>query len=142
MTWIATPRSDGLPLGSVGSIPIEPHEGAVVGIGILVVFWLGLVIYTRHAERPNSTRPEPRQEEESISDREHVRELLEANGGRMHQSDIVDSVDWSKAKVSRLLSELEDDGEISKLRLGRENLVCLPGHEPSATKSPEHARTD
>jgi len=60
----------------------------------------------------------------------------------MKQSNIVDSVDWSKAKVSRLLADLEEDGQITKLRLGRENLVCLPGHEPTASKSPEQAGDD
>ncbi len=75
-----------------------------------------------------------------MTDRERVQQLVSENGGRMKQSKIVDSVDWSKAKVSRLLAELEEDGRITKLRLGRENLVCLPDHEPTASKSPEQSK--
>lgn len=73
--------------------------------------------------------------QEFKTDREKICELVDENGGRMKQSEIVNSVDWSKAKVSRLLAELEEDDQLTKLRLGRENLICLPGHEPPASKS-------
>jgi len=56
--------------------------------------------------------------------------LLESNGGRLPQSDIVEETDWSKAKVSRLLSKMEDDGQIKKINLGRKNLIALAGEEP------------
>ena len=35
-----------------------------------------------------------------------------------------------------LLSEMEDDGDISKLRVGRENIISLAGNEPEAAGSP------
>ena len=75
-------------------------------------------------------------EDELRSDEERVVELLEDHGGRMKQVDIVDGTEWSKSKVSMLLSEMEDDGVISKLRVGRENIVSLAGHEPDAAGSP------
>lgn len=75
-------------------------------------------------------------EEELLSDEERVIDLLEDNGGRMKQVDIVDATDWSKSKVSMLLSDMEDDDQISKLRVGRENIVSLTGHEPDAAGSP------
>jgi len=31
---------------------------------------------------------------------------------------------------------MEDEGTVSKLRMGRENVVSLDGHEPAAAKSP------
>jgi len=68
------------------------------------------------------------------SDEERVRELLETHGGRMRQVQIVEETDWSKSKVSMLLSEMEDEGEISRLRIGRENVVSLPGHEPGGDR--------
>ena len=70
------------------------------------------------------------------SDDERVITLLEEHDGRMRQVDIVSNTDWSKSKVSMLLSEMEDEGLISKLRVGRENIVSLAGHEPDAAKSP------
>jgi uncharacterized membrane protein len=54
----------------------------------------------------------------------------------MKQVNIVEHTDWSKSKVSMLLSDMEETGTISKLRVGRENIISLAGHEPDATKSP------
>ncbi|WP_435333413.1 helix-turn-helix transcriptional regulator [Haloarchaeobius sp. TZWWS8] len=75
-------------------------------------------------------------DEELLTDEDRVVRLLERNGGRLRQSHIVDETDWSKSKVSMLLSEMEDEGTISKLRVGRENIVSLAGHEPDAAGSP------
>ncbi|AGB31233.1 putative membrane-associated protein/domain-like protein [Natrinema pellirubrum DSM 15624] len=117
------------------------HLAALVGMVALALLGGVLVARNRYdgPEAGHETEPD---REEFVTDRERVRQLLRDNGGRMKQSNIVDSVDWSKAKVSRLLADLEEDGQITKLRLGRENLVCLPGHEPTASKSPEQAGDD
>ncbi len=45
----------------------------------------------------------------------------------MKQASIVKETGWSNAKVSQLLSSMEDDERIDKLRIGRENLISLPG---------------
>lgn len=65
-------------------------------------------------------------DEELLSDEERVEHLLEQNGGRMKQADIVNETDWSNAKVSQLLSGMHEDGRIDKLRIGRENLISFP----------------
>jgi hypothetical protein len=75
-------------------------------------------------------------EEELMSDEERVVSLLEDNGGRMKQVNIVEETGWSKSKVSMLLSDMEEEGTVSKLRVGRENIVSLSGHEPDAAGSP------
>ena len=66
---------------------------------------------------------------ELLSDEERVLRLIEENGGRMKQAAIVTETDWSNAKVSQLLSEMADNGEIEKLRIGRENLISLPAED-------------
>jgi len=71
-----------------------------------------------------------------LSDEDRVLRLLEENGGRMRQVSIVEETEWSKSKVSMLLSEMEDEGAISKLRVGRENIISLAGEEPEAAGSP------
>ncbi len=63
---------------------------------------------------------------ELLSDEERVTRLLEKNDGRMKQAMIVEETGWSSAKVSQLLSKMEEDGQINKLRIGRENLISLP----------------
>jgi hypothetical protein len=73
---------------------------------------------------------------EFIPDERIVKLMLRAESGRMHQTDIVEATDWSKAKVSRLLSKMVDDDEVVKIRLGRENLICLERAKPAAANSP------
>jgi len=75
-------------------------------------------------------------DEELLTDEDRVVSLLEENGGRMRQVNIVDETGWSKSKVSMLLSDMEDDDVVSKLRVGRENIVSLDGHEPDVAGSP------
>ncbi|ELZ10984.1 hypothetical protein C479_09243 [Halovivax asiaticus JCM 14624] len=66
-----------------------------------------------------------RAEDRLVSDEELIERMLRAETGRMRQSEIVEITDWSKAKVSRRLSEMADGGSITKVRVGRENLICL-----------------
>jgi len=63
---------------------------------------------------------------ELLSDEERVERLLEANGGRMKQANIVTETGWSNAKVSQLLSSMDEADRIEKLRIGRENLISFP----------------
>jgi hypothetical protein len=70
---------------------------------------------------------------ELLSDEERVEHLLEQNGGRMRQADIVSETDWSDAKVSQLLSRMADEGSVEKLRLGRENVISLPDGDGDET---------
>jgi uncharacterized membrane protein len=83
----------------------------------------------RQLESQESTDTEP-------LDQDVVLGILNENGGRMKQARIVDATDWSKSKVSMVLSEMEENGDITKLRVGRENLISLEGSEPEAAESP------
>jgi|AntDeeMinimDraft_5_1070356.scaffolds.fasta_scaffold01400_11 uncharacterized membrane protein len=69
-----------------------------------------------------------------LSDEERVIRLIERNGGRMKQANIVTETGWSNAKVSQLLSSMDEDGRINKLRIGRENLISLPDEDITETK--------
>lgn len=64
-------------------------------------------------------------ESDLMTDEERVVHILEEGGGKMKQAEIVERTDWSKSKVSMLLSDMEEEGTISKLRLGRENVIEL-----------------
>ncbi|ELZ28890.1 hypothetical protein C475_04611 [Halosimplex carlsbadense 2-9-1] len=68
-------------------------------------------------------------DEELLSDEERVERLIEQNGGRMKQAAIVQETGWSNAKVSQLLSAMDDDDRIDKLRIGRENLISFPDED-------------
>lgn len=67
---------------------------------------------------------------EPLTDEDRIQQLLDENGGRLHQSEIVSKTGWSKSKVSRLLSRMEENGLITKISVGRENLITRSGDEP------------
>lgn len=110
-------------------------DGSDEGIGgfplvaILVVVAIGLgaaALYARTS--PGSAGAPPTggaEASEPITDEQRVRRVLEEHGGRMRQADLVEAVDWSKSKVSRVLAALAEDGVVEKTRLGRENVVAL-----------------
>ncbi|WP_226010188.1 helix-turn-helix transcriptional regulator [Halomicrobium salinisoli] len=145
--------------GSTTALPAEGDSGGLMwmaGAVVLLVALVGGAVF--HFGRPDvpwndgdggaaaaeASAPEPDPEPESpavpeeelLSDSDRVLKLLEDNGGRMKQVNIVDETEWSKSKVSMLLSDMEEDGEISKLRVGRENIISIAGEEPEAAGSP------
>lgn len=60
------------------------------------------------------------------SDEDYVRLILDSNDGRVKQATVAQKTGWSDAKVSRLLCQMEDAGEIERYRIGREKVVTLP----------------
>lgn len=64
-------------------------------------------------------------EERYMSDEERVVKYLEEAGGQMFQSDLVKKTDFSKSKLSMVLSELKEKGTIIKIKKGKENLIRL-----------------
>ncbi|WP_254543608.1 helix-turn-helix transcriptional regulator [Halomarina pelagica] len=89
----------------------------------------------RRGDRTTTTEPSI-SDEALLTDEDRVMNLLAENGGRMKQVNIVEETDWSKSKVSMLLSDMEEEGYISKLRVGRENIISRAGDEPRAARSP------
>ena len=96
-------------------------------------------------EEPAAATQEPAIDPTLVADDERIERLLERNGGRMRQADIVDETNWSDAKVSQLLSSMADEDQITKLRIGRENLITLPDVDPvddDAAESDESTESD
>lgn len=73
--------------------------------------------------------------EELLTDEDRVEALLEEYGGRMKQGAVVEELDWSKSKTSRVLSDMADNNRIRKLRIGRENLIEKPENDPVDTEA-------
>lgn len=67
-----------------------------------------------------------------LTKEEEICRLLREHAGRMKQSQLVERTDWSQATVSRLLTRLEQEGTVTKLRVGRENIVEL--RDPESTE--------
>jgi uncharacterized membrane protein len=58
-------------------------------------------------------------------DEEKVINLLRSAGGSLYQSAIADSCGFSRAKASKLLKRMEDEGRIRREDKGREKIVTL-----------------
>lgn len=134
VTWVRAnaPIVDELAVGPLIGDRVVVLIGLALGVVGLAL--LGSVVRTR-LTASDSDQQSPPEPEPPLTDHEYVLKLLAENGGRIKQAEIVESVDWSKAKVSRVVADLEAEREITKLRLGRENLICRPGSEPAASRS-------
>jgi len=67
---------------------------------------------------------------ELLSNEERVLRLLDQRGGRMKQQEVVEALDWTEAKTSQVVGDLRDEGKLESFRLGRENVLSLPGEGP------------
>lgn len=127
------------PQGSDSSTPVALVAGFLALVsgfagGLYLGRKTGLVGGTvieeeREKDDREDTEAETETEKELLTDEDRVVRILEEEGGKMKQAEIVDRTDWSKSKVSMLLSNMEEDGKISKLRLGRENVIELERDE-------------
>lgn len=111
-----------------------------VPVGLLLLGLLGFYGYRR---RGGADRPQPSDAGASPagaaasaaatqpiqSDADRLLAIVEDHGGQMRQAAIVESVDWSKSKVSRLVSDLAEEERLEKIRLGRENVVTIPDED-------------
>lgn len=70
-----------------------------------------------------------------MSDEEKIVKYLEEAGGQMFQSDLVKKTDFSKSKLSMVLSDLKEKGTVIKIKKGKENLIRL--NRPSADRPDE-----
>jgi len=74
----------------------------------------------------------PPVDEDLLSNEEQVIRLVEANGGRMKQKRVAEELDWTAAKTSQVVTGLRDEGDLDGFRLGRENVLSLPGYDANA----------
>ncbi len=58
-------------------------------------------------------------------DLREVIEIIESNGGRITQKELRQKVDYSEAKVSLMVADLENRGLIQKFKKGRGNVIVL-----------------
>ncbi len=89
------------------------------GIGVLVVGAVLLVVYY--------LAPKKKQAEEPVADPTgaQILEFLKQNDRRATQKEIRSSIPMSEAKISLVISELESQGRVKKIKKGRGNIIVL-----------------
>lgn len=138
-----TSQASGLPLGLLG--------GGGLAVATVVLAGYGLVRRRRPAgdgsdgaegegSEPSSDA-DPDQDTSSdaahvpaadadpalLSDEERVLRLVRDNGGRLKQQELVATVEWSETKTSDVVQRMREEDLIEVYRLGRENVLALPG---------------
>lgn len=99
----------------------------LVGVALAagVVGWLG----RRNSDNTTMSASDSEASTTLLSNEEQVIRVLETNGGRIRQQEVVDELDWTEAKTSRVISTLRDQGRVESFRLGRENVLALPDRD-------------
>lgn len=99
---------------------------------VLIIIILFYVLYRRYykdseeeSEEENRSKKTRTNSHRLKSDQESIVEFVMENGGRVKQKEITNSLDWSKSKISRVTNKMEDKNLLSKLKIGRENVVKL-----------------
>lgn len=136
--------SDGLSDGLEQQFGTNPKSPIVAGglyFLLLTVLVASVIVFQRSDSdlisrfRDDTEQQEPvlesMQTNEVVSDEDKVISHLYENGGRLPQGEIVEKTGWSKSKVSRLLSKMEGSEKITKMSIGRKNIVILYGQEPN-----------
>lgn len=92
--------------------------------------------YLEHPDEGPTGVSGPAADTRIMTNEERVAHLLAEHDGRMLQSEMVDAADWSKATVSRVLSRMEQADAVTRVDIGRGNLVTRPEDEPPSSESP------
>ena len=97
------------------------REVALIILGLLAVGGLAFLIRRRINDR-NHEEELPELDE----DEKEIIELLKDNDGEYLQKDVVEELDYSKAKISGIVSDLVEKGVIEKEKEGRSNKLVIP----------------
>jgi len=127
-----------------GSSPETAEAGIplyVYAVAVVVVLSVAAIVYHSRVDTAVDTETEASvedreteeiaedTEDEQITDDERVLSMIESEDGKMKQKRVVEETGWSEAKVSKLTSQMENEGVITKIRLGRENILEIRDEE-------------
>ena len=95
---------------------------------ILVVPALVLVIFFKRKSKLSVQNEQISPEDRMIEDlkyEERIEQYLVRSGGQASQSDIIREIGLSKSRISTILSQMKEKGQIIKIKNGKGNLIRL-----------------
>ena len=107
-----------------GLVVEETHYGWVVAVLIAVIAFF-IILRMRGKEIAISREKLEKEEREEKEDLKKVIDFIKKEGGRTTQKDIRQQFPQSEAKISLIITELEDKGVIKKIKKGRGNIIIL-----------------
>lgn len=75
--------------------------------------------------------------ETGLTPEEYILAEIDAHGGRLKQQSICEITGWSPGSISRILTEMEGDGAVDRVRIGHEKIVYLPGEKSQLVAPPD-----
>jgi len=74
-------------------------------------------------------------DENDLPDEDKILRLLVKRGGRVDRDTVRTETGWSEEYLQELISEMEDDGQVSAITVGRKRVICRRGFEPKGYRS-------
>ncbi|MCW4031019.1 MAG: hypothetical protein NWE80_01500 [Candidatus Bathyarchaeota archaeon] len=98
---------------------------AILGSGGLVIVVIGFFIFKRRRKQMRKLTKLDRSPswQEAESDQEKILKLLQSSGGNLKQSEVCDKLQFSRAKTSLLLSEMEKNSLVRRFKKGKSKIV-------------------
>jgi uncharacterized membrane protein len=99
-------------------------------LAILILIASGAFIIYFKKTKKTDTQLDPAQYPENLGIEdlkyeEMIKRFLVRSGGEASQSDIITEISLSKSRVSTILSQMKDKGEIIKIKNGKGNLIRI-----------------
>ncbi len=92
--------------------------------GLFIVIGAFFAVRVKRSRRP-SDHTEGEILSEPQEDLQQLLSYLKDHDGRATQKELRKQFSWSESKISLMLSELEDGGQVKKIKRGRSNIVIL-----------------
>jgi uncharacterized membrane protein len=96
--------------------------GTILG---LLIIWLSYFLITRTKVMEAKKEAGKDAGDVTKDELEKVLGIIRKSGGRATQKDIRKEIPYSEAKISLMISELEEKGRVKKIKKGRGNIIIL-----------------
>jgi len=129
--WLVSRRREGDGTGATGDGPTHDGSGGDAvgtGTGAQAGSEAEAAAADDAGDGADGTAAPP-WEDELLSNQEKVLALVEHEGGRMKQQAVARTLEWTDAKTSQVVGKMREADDLDAFRLGRENVLVLPGEE-------------
>ena len=90
---------------------------------LIIVIIIAVVIFVK--KRKPGKKTDEKILEEEIDPKDKIYEFIKQKGGRVTQREIRKNFPVSEATISLILTELENDGKLKKIKRGKGNIIIL-----------------
>jgi|SRR3989338_2732506 len=111
--------------GEFENITISDVDYGTVGNGLAVAFVFVVIVIAIFVYFLFFKKKKEFKEENADEFAENVLKIIKENDGRITQKDIRKKINLSEAKISLVISQLEHEGKIKKIKKGRGNIIIL-----------------